>query len=173
MFSAAQNTQRWFAVGNTDFLHAQFLQIPVRHHHKPLKRLRSRKLRRHFIRKSVQKTPQPTTLKTPVNCPHCGQKWLGRASVKTPALYPAQNRTGYMMRKSEAKSCKNGKRKSSVRAFFCREKNALLYRFRTIDHKRLTFAFTPESGYLLALASKIAHSGSQGQTGGIFVRGCL
>ena len=25
----------------------------------------------------------------PQNCPHCGQKWAGRASVPTPALYPA------------------------------------------------------------------------------------
>ena len=28
-------------------------------------------------------------LENPVNCPHCGQKWLGKAAVKTPALYPA------------------------------------------------------------------------------------
>ena len=78
-----------------------------------------------------------------------------------------------MMQKSEAKSSKNGNRKSSVRAFSYREKNALLYRFRTLGHKRRTFAFILESGGALALASKIAHSGSQGQTGGVFVRGCL
>lgn len=43
----------------------------------------------------------------------------------------------------------------------------------TFSHKRFTFALTPESEYTLVLASKIAHSGSQGQTGGVFVRGCL
>lgn len=77
------------------------------------------------------------------------------------------------MQKSEAKSCKNGNRKSSVRAFFCGEKSALFYRFRTIDHKRLTFAFTPKSGYTLGFSDKIAHSGLQGQTGGVFAHGCL
>ena len=33
---------------------------------------------------------------------------------KTQALYPAQNRTGYMMRKNEAKGCKSGNQKFSV-----------------------------------------------------------
>ena len=31
-------------------------------------------------------------LETLVNCPHCGQLWMGGASVKTPALYPALNK---------------------------------------------------------------------------------
>ena len=87
----------------------------------------------------------PTAVSKPRKAPHCGALWAEGGRTATTFLYLAQNRTGYIMRKSEAKSCKNGKRKSSVRAFFCREKNALLYRFRTIDHKRLTFAFTPES----------------------------
>ena len=33
------------------------------------------------------------------------------------------------------------------------------------SHKRPTFAFTVESGYTLAFANRIAHSGSQGETG--------
>ena len=32
-------------------------------------------------------------------------------------------------------------------------------------HKRLTFAFAGESGYTLAFANRIAHSGSHGETG--------
>ena len=32
-------------------------------------------------------------------------------------------------------------------------------------HKRPTFAFTPESGYTLGFANRIAHNGSQGETG--------
>ena len=35
------------------------------------------------------------------------------------------------------------------------------------SHKRPTFAFTGESGYTLAFANRIAHSGSQGETGGV------
>ena len=34
-------------------------------------------------------------------------------------------------------------------------------------HKRPTFALTPESGYTLAFAQRIAHSGSRGETGDI------
>ena len=34
-------------------------------------------------------------------------------------------------------------------------------------HKRLAFAFAPESGYTLGFQRKIAHSGSQGETGGV------
>ena len=33
--------------------------------------------------------------------------------------------------------------------------------------KRPTFAFTSESGYTLAFANRIAHSGSHGETGGV------
>ena len=37
--------------------------------------------------------------------------------------------------------------------------------FKSHSHKRLTFAFALESGYTLAFANRIAHSGSQGETG--------
>ena len=36
-----------------------------------------------------------------------------------------------------------------------------------LRHKRPTFAFADESGYTLAFANRIAHSGSQGETGGV------
>ena len=36
--------------------------------------------------------------------------------------------------------------------------------FFNFSHKRPTFAFTVESGYTLAFANRIAHSGSQGET---------
>ena len=35
------------------------------------------------------------------------------------------------------------------------------------SHKRPTFAFTSKSGYTLAFAQRIAHSGSQGETGAV------
>ncbi len=37
--------------------------------------------------------------------------------------------------------------------------------FKSHSHKRFTFVFTGESGYTLAFANRIAHSGSQGETG--------
>ena len=37
--------------------------------------------------------------------------------------------------------------------------------FKSHSHKRLTFVFTGESGYTLTFANRIAHSGSQGETG--------
>ena len=36
-----------------------------------------------------------------------------------------------------------------------------------LQHKRPTFAFTPESGYTLGLRRKIAHNGLHAETGGI------
>ena len=39
--------------------------------------------------------------------------------------------------------------------------------FFNFFHKRPTFAFTPESGYTLAFANRIAHKGLHGETGGI------
>ena len=41
----------------------------------------------------------------------------------------------------------------------------LLIPFFNFSHKWPTFAFTPESGYTLGSRRKIAHSGSQGETG--------
>ena len=38
-----------------------------------------------------------------------------------------------------------------------------------LRHKRLTFAFTGESGYTLAFANRSAHNGSQGETGAFWM----
>ena len=43
----------------------------------------------------------------------------------------------------------------------------LFIAFFNFSHKRPTFAFTPESGYTLAFANRIAHSGSHGETRGV------
>ena len=42
-----------------------------------------------------------------------------------------------------------------------------------LRHKRPTFAFTPESGYTLGFAQRIAHSGLHGETGGVLGGGCI
>ena len=41
------------------------------------------------------------------------------------------------------------------------------------SHKRLTFAFTGESGYTLGSAQRIAHSGSRGETRGVSDGGAI
>ena len=42
----------------------------------------------------------------------------------------------------------------------------LFIAFFNFSHKRLTFAFIPESGYTLAFANRIAHSGLHAETRG-------
>ena len=90
---------------------------------------------------------------TPVNCPHCGQKRLGRASVPTPALYPAF----FFVLEKAAKSAGN-----AVIPMLPMHRSHGLQHLR---HKRPTFAFTHESGYTLGFAQRIAHSGSHGEIG--------
>ena len=41
------------------------------------------------------------------------------------------------------------------------------------SHKRLTFVFTGESGYTLAFANRIAHSGLHGETRGVLDEGAI
>ena len=43
----------------------------------------------------------------------------------------------------------------------------LFIAFFNFSHKRPTFAFTSESGYTLAFAQRIAHSGLHAETGGV------
>ena len=92
-----------------------------------------------------------------------------------------------MVQKSKAESCKNRNTKFFVsnrlretiietsrragitewpcQSVFLLERNALLYHFRTIAHKPLTFAFTLERMHTLDLAHKIAHSGYKDKQG--------
>ena len=42
-----------------------------------------------------------------------------------------------------------------------------------LRHKRPTFAFTPESGYALGSAQRIAHNGSRGEIGGVLGGGAI
>ena len=43
----------------------------------------------------------------------------------------------------------------------------LFIAFFSFSHKHPTFAFASESGYTLAFANRIAHKGTQGETGGV------
>ena len=82
-----------------------------------------------------------------------GQKRPGRASVPTPAVYPAF----FFVLEKGSKSAGN-----AVIPTFPMHRS---YGLQHLRHKRPTFAFTSESGYTLAFANRIAHSGSQGETG--------
>ena len=92
-------------------------------------------------------------VETPVNCPHCGQKRLGRASVPTPALYPAF----FFVLGKAAKGVGN----AVIPTFPAHCPHGLQH----LRYKRPMFAFVGESGYTLGFRRKIAHSGSQGETG--------
>ena len=90
---------------------------------------------------------------TPVNCPHCGQKRPGRASVPTPALYPA---FFFVLEKSV-----KGAGNAVIPTFPAHCPHGLQH----LRHKRPTFAFTGESGYTLGFPRKIAHKGTHAETG--------
>ena len=49
----------------------------------------------------------------------------------------------------------------------------LLIPFFNFSHKWPTFAFTPESGYTLGPAQRIAHNGTHGETGGVSDGGAI
>ena len=80
---------------------------------------------------------------------------MGRASVSTPALYPAF----FFVLEKTVKSAGN----AVIPTFPTRWSHGLQH----LRHKRSTFAFTPESGYTLGSAQRIAHSGSHAETGGV------
>ena len=94
-------------------------------------------------------------VETPVNCPHCGQKRPGRASVPTPAVYPAF----FFVLEKAAKSAGN----AVIPTFPAHCPHGLQH----LRYKRPTFAFTSESGYTLGFRRRIAHNGSQGETRGV------
>ena len=77
------------------------------------------------------------------------------AALATPALYPAF----FFVLEKAAKSAGN-----AVIPTYSMHRS---YGLQHLRHKRLTFAFTGESGYTLGSLRKIAHSGSHGETGGV------
>ena len=105
---------------------------------------------------------------------------MGRASVPTPALYPAF----FFVLEKAVKSAGNAviptypmHRSHGLQGFLKRCYTPLPYFHQWVSHikrvlaqsstKRPTFAFTGESGYTLGFRRKIAHSGSHGETRGV------
>ena len=80
---------------------------------------------------------------------------MGRASVPTPAVYPAF----FFVLGKGSKSAGN-----AVIPTFPMHRS---YGLQHLRHKRLTFAFTPENEYTLACVQRIAHKGSHAETGGV------
>ena len=77
---------------------------------------------------------------------------MGRASVPTPALYPAF----FFVLEKAVKSAGN----AVIPTFPAHCPHGLQH----LRHKRSTFAFMRESGYTLGFRRRIAHSGSHGET---------
>ena len=123
---------------------------------KSLGRLRLRELRRQPLQKFSQKAPQSPALKAPVNCPHCGQKRPGKASVPTPALYPAF----FFVLGKAAKSAGN----AVIPTFPTRWSHGLQH----LRHKRPTLAFVGESGHTLGPCSKDCTQGHTRRNRGRF-----
>ena len=138
---------------------------------KSLGHLRLRELRRQPLQKFAQKAPQPPALKPPSTARTAGRSdWAERRFRRQPFILlsfsspknPRKAPKGSPQNSHTARSITDYKRchfhsHSSI--------SVLLW---TFSHKRLMFAFT----HTLALASKIVHSGSQGQTGGASARSC-
>ena len=78
---------------------------------------------------------------------------MDRASVPTPTLYPA---FFFVLEKGS---------KSAGNAVIPTFPTHWSHGFQHLRHKRPTLAFSGENGYTLAFANRIAHSGSQGETG--------
>ena len=104
-------------------------------------------------------------VETPVNCPHCGQKWPGRAAVPTPALYPVLKSNGLHCPKIRLKKFGFSLTTTSANIAKKLPPQRCSKPFFNFSHKRPTFAFTGESGYTLGFRKRIAHKGLHGETG--------
>ena len=83
------------------------------------------------------------------------------AALATPALYPAF----FFVLEKAAKSAGN-----AVISTLPMHRS---YGLQHLRHKRRTFAFTPESGYTLGFAQRIAHSGLHAETGAVSDGGAI
>ena len=86
---------------------------------------------------------------------------MGRASVPTPALYPAF----FFVLEKAVKSAGN----AVIPTFPAHCPHSLQH----LRYKRPTFAFADESGYTLAFANRIAHSGLHAETGAVSDGGAI
>ena len=79
---------------------------------------------------------------------------MGRASVPTPAVYPAF----FFVLEKAVKSAGNAVIPTSLTRWS--------HGLRRLWHERLIFAFADEIGYTLGFRRRIAHNGLHGETGG-------
>ena len=86
---------------------------------------------------------------------------MGRASVPTPALYPAF----FFVLEKAVKSARN----VAIPTFPAHCPHGLQH----LRHKRSTFAFADEIGYTLGSSQRIAHSDLHAETRGVLDRGAI
>ena len=86
---------------------------------------------------------------------------MGRASVPTPAVYPAF----FFVLEKTSKSAGN----AVIPTFPTHWSHGLQH----LRHKHPTFAFTSESGYTLGFRRRIAHNGTHAETGAVSDGGAI
>ena len=122
---------------------------------KSLGHLRLREPRRQPLQTFTQKTPQPTALKPPSTARTAGRSdWAERRFRRQPFIL-----LSFFVLEKGSKSAGN----AVIPTYPAHCPHGLQH----LRRKRSTFAFTPESGYTLGSAQRIAHSGSHGETGGV------
>ena len=104
-----------------------------------------------------------------LKAPHCGALWADRRRLRLRPFILCFNRTAISIQKIDSKSSKSHLKslprispKSYRHRLYLKPFLIAIFNF---SHKRPTFALTPESGYTLAFANKIAHNGSHAETG--------
>ena len=114
-----------------------------------------RELRRQPFLNFLQKAPQPTALKPPSTARTAGRSdWAERRFRRQPFIL-----LSFFVLEKGSKSAGN----AVIPTYPAHCPHGLQH----LRRKRSTFAFTPESGYTLGSAQRIAHSGSHGETGGV------
>ena len=160
-----------------------------------LKHLRLREQRRQSLQKFAQKAPQPPALKPPSTARTAGRSdraerrfrrqpfillFVGASSISLVSAKSGENSLiplRLLFPPNPLRWASAGALLSSANRLICL-KNAegashtawespLQRGFKSHSHKRPTFVFTGESGYTLAFANRIAHSGLHGETRGV------
>ena len=97
--------------------------------------------------------------------------WARGPQLGAPLFILCFNRTAISIQKIDSKSSKSHLKslprispKSYRHRLYLKPFLIAIFNF---SHKRPTFALTPESGYTLAFANKIAHNGSHAETGAV------
>jgi len=98
---------------------------------------------------------------TPVNCPHCGQKWRLRRRLRRQPFI--------LLSFSSSKKLRKAQETQSYQRF----QHIVHTVFNTSGTNAATFVSRGCDGYTLAFANRIAHKGLHGETGGVSDGGAI